>query len=54
VSVRGDPGALDVAFDGNGELGDVGVADDAAELALGFEHAGGGPPETRSRRTASG
>jgi hypothetical protein len=35
----------EVAFDGDGELGEVGVADDLAELALGFEHPGGGPPE---------
>ena len=37
--------AGDVAFDGEGELGEVGVADDAAELAFGFEHAGGGPAQ---------
>src|SRR4051812_20872580 len=35
----------DVAFHGEGELGEVGVADDRAELALGCEHAGGRPPE---------
>jgi hypothetical protein len=34
-----------VAFDGVGELGEVGVADDLAELAFGFEHAGGRPAQ---------
>src|SRR3954452_6164689 len=40
-------GALDgdVAFDGDGELGEVAVTDDLAELRLGFEHAGGGPAQ---------
>ena len=38
----GGSGALDrhVALDGDGELGELGVADDAPELSLGFEHAG--------------
>jgi hypothetical protein len=38
-------GVGEVAFDGERELGEVGVADDAAELALGFEHPGGGPAQ---------
>jgi len=37
--------AGEVALDGEGELGEVGVADDAAELAFGFEHSGGGPAQ---------
>jgi len=36
----------DVALDGEGELGEVLDADDLAELALGFEHAGRGPAQT--------
>jgi hypothetical protein len=45
-------GALgdDVAFDGEGELGEVGVADDAAELALGFEHSRGRPTQAHLAR----
>ena len=35
----------EVAFDGEGELGEVGVADDLAELGLGLEHPGGGPAQ---------
>ena len=35
-------------FDRDGEFGEVAVADDAAELAFGFEHAGGGPAEAMS------
>src|SRR5215208_2112656 len=35
----------DVALDGDGELGEVWVTDDAPELVLGFEHAGGGPAQ---------
>src|SRR3954452_12716014 len=40
-------GALggDVALDGDGELGEVAVANDLAELLLGFEHAGGRPAQ---------
>ena len=40
-------GALgcNVALDGDGELGQVGVADDLAELGLGLEHAGGRPTQ---------
>ena len=34
-----------LVFDGCDQRGEVFVADDAAELPLGFEHAGGGPPE---------
>jgi hypothetical protein len=30
----------------NGVLGEVGVADDASELLLGFLHPGGGPAQT--------
>lgn len=33
MSARDGAGAGDVAFDGNGELGEVGVANDATELA---------------------
>ena len=33
------------ALDGESELGQVGVADDLAELLLGFEHPGSRPPE---------
>ena len=32
-----------MALDAGGELGEVGVADDRAELLLGVEHPGGGP-----------
>src|SRR4051812_50187029 len=32
-----------VTLDGDDELGEVAVADDASELLLGDEHAGGGP-----------
>ena len=32
-----------VAFDRDDQLGEVAVADDAPELPLGFQHAGGGP-----------
>jgi hypothetical protein len=35
----------DVCFDGERERGEVGVADDLAELALGFEHPGGRPAQ---------
>src|SRR3954469_17929685 len=35
----------DVCFDGDGEARQVLVADDLAELALGFEHPGGGPAQ---------
>jgi hypothetical protein len=41
VSAGGGAGALDVAPDGEGELGEVGVADDAAKLPLGFKRPGG-------------
>src|SRR3954453_18626382 len=40
----------DVAFDGESELGELGVADDLAELALGFEHPGGRPSEAHVAR----
>ena len=36
---------LELFLDDEGELGEVGVADDAAELALGFEHPGGCPAQ---------
>ena len=35
----------EVAFDRYGELGEVSVAGDPAELAFGFEHPGSGPAE---------
>src|SRR3954451_22888951 len=35
----------DIAFHGEGQLGEVSVADDLAELTLGFEHPGGGPAQ---------
>jgi hypothetical protein len=38
-----DGGMVTFALDGQRELGEVSAADDATELALGFEHAGGGP-----------
>ena len=41
VVLRG--GEKGVALDGDDELGEVAVADDAPELLLGDEHAGGGP-----------
>ena len=44
VKVGGALGG-DVALDGDRELGEVGEADDLAELLLGFEHAGGGPAQ---------
>jgi hypothetical protein len=34
-----------VAFGGVGEFREVGVADHAAEWALGFDHPGGGPAQ---------
>ncbi len=33
----------DLCFDGERELGEVGVTDDPSELSLGLEHPGGGP-----------
>ena len=38
-------GLVELAFDREGELGEVAVADDLAELPLGFEHPGGGPAQ---------
>ena len=35
----------EVALDAGGELCEVAVADDLAELQLGFEHPGGGPAQ---------
>src|SRR3954470_22916866 len=35
----------DLALDGDGERGQLGVADHAAELPLGLEHPGGGPAQ---------
>lgn len=43
----------EVALERDGELGEIAVADDPPELALGFEHTGGGPSEPPSRPTAS-
>src|SRR3954451_4266816 len=37
--------ASDVTLDGDGELGELGVADDLAELLFGFEQAGGRPAQ---------
>jgi hypothetical protein len=45
VSVGVRTGAGGLAFDGERELGRVAVSDDAPELALGLEHAGGGPAQ---------
>jgi hypothetical protein len=44
VGRGGDPDAVgrDVALDGEGELGEVALADDLAETLLGFEHPNGG------------
>jgi hypothetical protein len=42
-SARDSARGGDVALDGQSEVGEVLGADDLAELALGFEHAGGGP-----------
>ncbi len=36
-------GLCDLAFDGEGELGEAVVADDPSELSLGLEHPGGSP-----------
>src|SRR3954469_9776604 len=36
----GDGGLMELALDRGDELGEVGVADDAPELSLGFDHAG--------------
>jgi hypothetical protein len=43
----GDGRALggDLAFDGDGESGELLITDDLAELALGFEHPGRGPAQ---------
>ena len=35
----------ELSLGGEGELGEVAVADDPAELAFGFEHAGGRPAQ---------
>jgi L-arabinose isomerase C-terminal domain len=35
----------DIVLEGDGELGEVAVADDAAELGFGFDHPGGGPAQ---------
>src|SRR3954467_3249059 len=39
----GDGGLMELTLDRGDELGEVGVADDAPELSLGFEHPRGGP-----------
>src|SRR6266545_7579140 len=41
---------VELALGGESELGEVAVADDAAELPLGFEHAGGRPSECHLAR----
>jgi hypothetical protein len=43
--LRGGGVSVNLALDGVGEASEVGVSDDAAELALGFEHPGGGPAQ---------
>jgi hypothetical protein len=42
-----------IALDRDGQLGEVAVADDAPELALGFEHSDGGPAQAHLAPSAS-
>jgi hypothetical protein len=44
----------EVSFDCEGEVGEVAVADDPAELAFGFEHAGGRPAQSHLARLNAG
>lgn len=39
---------LRVAFDGYGELCEIGVADNLSELSLGLEHSRGGPAQAHA------
>jgi hypothetical protein len=41
---------VQLTFEGERELGEVGMADDVTELALSFEHPGGGPREAHISR----
>src|SRR5437588_5429086 len=42
--------SVQLTFDCERESGEIGVADDATELALGFEHPGGGPAQAHLAR----
>src|SRR3954471_2371463 len=46
----GDGGLMELTLDRGDELGEVGVADDAPELSLGFEHPRGGPAQAHVAR----